>query len=187
MRHLRFALAMIALLLATANLWAGEKLKGSKIMVRTTTQVSSDQSMLGDPVEGVLVNDLVVNGKLIAPSGASVRGTVSEATPSRRGKTEMPGSVSIRMETIETSEATYHLSTNEYTREGRGRSQSPFGSSRGGVSVDSVGGVRPQSPIPNLGDPNSVTIASGGLEAIIPSQTIVTFKASAISSPDKKK
>jgi hypothetical protein len=182
MRTLRCGLTI--LLLATCNLFAGDFGRGAKITVRISTTVSSDRSTFGDPVDAVLVNDLVVNGKLVAPKGSPAHGTVSAVDHSVTGRTTLPGSVSIRLETIDAPDGTYHLSTNQYTREGRNRSRSPLGKgSTGGISIDSVGGIQPQSPIPVQNDPQGATLATGGLEAIIPAQSIITFKAAAISRP----
>ncbi|HEY7098113.1 MAG TPA: hypothetical protein VH437_15410 [Terriglobales bacterium] len=182
MRHWRLGIAF--LLAATINLFAGDFGRGSKISVRISDTVSSDRSLIGDPVDGVLVNDLSVNGKLIAPAGSRAHGIVSAAEHSVQGKATFPGSVSIRLETIDTEKGAYHLSTNQYTREGRGRSNSPFpGGSTTGVSIDSVGGVHPHSPVPQLPDPTEITVATGGLEAIIPAQSVLTFKAVSIAVP----
>ena len=185
MRKLRFALPVF--LLAAASLFATDIPRGTKITVRTNTMVTSDRSFVGDPVDVVLVNDLVVNGKLIARKGAAAQGTISAVEPSTRGKVDLPGSVSIRLETLETPEGTYHLSTNEYTRQGRGRSRSPIPQGTGGgISVDSVGGVQRQSPFP-VPDATAVTLATGGLEATIPPESIITFKVAAVSSSVPKK
>lgn len=182
MRSVHLGLAV--LLLATANLLATDIPRGAKITVRTSNAVSSNRSVFGDPVEAVLVNDLVVNGKVIAVSGALVHGVVSSADPSTSGKFSSPGSVAIRLETVETSEGTYHLSTNQYTRQGRGRSRSPLGDAGGSVSIGSVGGVQTQSPFP-VPDPNGVSLGSSGPEAMIPANSVITFKTAAISKPSK--
>ena len=185
MKNLRFV--VVGLLLAAGVVSGSDLGRGTKITVRITTMVSSDRSMFGDPVDAVLIDDLVVKGKMIAAKGASARGVVASATPSTRGRAIIPGSVAIRLETIEGTDGTYHLSTNQYTREGHGQSRSPFpAGSTGGISIDSVGGVRPQSPVPEV-DPNSVSISTGGPEAIIPAESVITFRAAAISPPVPKK
>jgi len=185
MRNLGLGLAI--LLLAAANVFGTDLPRGTKITVRTSATVTSNRSEFGDPVDAVLAGDLVVNGKVIASQGAPAHCVVSAADPATGGKAPMPGSVSIRLETLETPEGTYHLSTNQYTREGRGRSRSPLGAgSSGGITIDSVGGVRPQSPLPTQ-DPNGVTLAAGGPEAIIPADTVITFKAAAVSSLEPKR
>lgn len=184
MRNLRFGLAI--LLLAACNLFASDFGRGAKITVRTSTTVSSDRSVFGDPVDAVLVNDVAVNGKLIAPKGSAVHGIVSVTDHSITGKSTLPGSVSIRMETIDAPGGACHLSASQYTRQGRGRSRSPIPSgSSGGISIDSVGGIQAQSPVP-IQDPNGVSLATGGAEAIIPADSIITFKAAAISCPGPK-
>jgi hypothetical protein len=185
MKNLRFV--AVSLLLAAGVLSASDLGRGTKITVRIDTTVSSDRSTFGDPVDAILMDDVVVKGKLIAKKGAVARGVVSSATPSTTGRTSVPGSVAIRLESIEGTDGTYHLSTNQYTREGHGHSRSPFpGGSTGGISIDSVGGVRPQSPVPDM-DPNSVSLSTGGPEAIIPAESVVSFRAAAISAPVPKK
>jgi hypothetical protein len=177
----------VCLLLAAGVLSASDFGRGTKITVRISTTVSSERSTFGDPVDAVLMDDVVVKGKVIATRGASAHGVVSSATPSTRGKITTPGNVAIRLETIEGTDGTYHLSTNQYTREGREGSHSPLGTgSTGGISIDSVGGVRPQSPVPTM-DPNGVTLSGGGPEAIIPAESIISFRAAAISAPVPKK
>jgi len=185
MRNSRFGLIV---LLAASCLFASDNGRGAKITVRTNTSVSSDRSQFGDPVEAVLVNDLVVNGKVVAPRGSPARAIVSAADPSTNsGRNSFPGSISIRLDTVETPEGIYHLSTNQYTRQGRGRSHSPLsGGTVGGISIGSVGGVQTQRPVP-VQDPNGVNLSSGSLEAIIPADSVITFKAAAVSSPSPKK
>ena len=174
------------LVVITANAFAQDIPKNIKISIRTNSMVSSDRSTAGDPVDAVLASDLVVNGKVIAREGDVARATVSFADPSRSGRLSAPGSVAIRLETIETSEGTYHLSTNQYTRQGQGRGRSAIpGGPGGGVSIDSVGGIQRQSPFP-APDSSGATIGGTGPEAIIPPQSVITFKTAAISKPVPK-
>src|SRR5262245_1535429 len=119
-------LGLTFLLTATISLFAGDFGRASTISVRISGTVSADCSMIGEPVEAVMVNCASANGKLIAPAGSRAHGIVSAAEHSVQGKASFPGSVSIRLETIDTEKGAYHLSTNQYTREGRGRSNSPF-------------------------------------------------------------
>jgi hypothetical protein len=178
----------LPILLAITSLFATDIPRGTKITVRTSTAVTSDRSLFGDPVDVQLVNDLVVSGKVIAPAGSIAHATVASVTPSTAGKYGSPGSISLRLENIETSEGTYHLSTNQYTRVGRGTSQRPLTPNVGvGVSIDPMGGVQRQSPFP-VTDPSEVGRASnGGPEAIIPSDSIVTFRTTVGASPAQKK
>ena len=192
MRNLRICAAVI--LVAAVSLFATDIPKGTKITVRTRTNVSSDYSQFGDPVEAVLASNLVINGKVIAPEGAIAHGVVSGATLSQRNsKFPSPGSVSIRLETVETREGTYHLSTNTYIRQGSGRgSRSPIpgpstGSSiptGGGISIDTVGGIQRQSPFPTPDGSGGVTLGSAsGPEAIIPENSIIIFRTAGVSKP----
>ena len=165
--------------------FAQEIPKNFKVSFRVNTLVSSDRNVAGDPVDGVLAGDLVVKGKVIAHEGDPVRASVAFADPSQSGRFASPGSIGIRLDTIETPEGTYHLSTNQYTRRGVGRGSSPVGGIGGGVSIDSVGGIGRQSPFPNT-DPSQVSIGGSGPEAVIPPQSVLTFKTAAISKPVPK-
>jgi hypothetical protein len=173
----RVLVPLIVVVIMTAA-FAQEISKGTKIEVRTKTLVSSDRNYAGDPVDATLARDVVVNGKVIAHEGDPARCIVAFADPSRGGRSGSPGSVALRLDTIETPEGTYHVSTSQYTRQGQGRGRSPFPSG-GGISVDSAGGIQRQSPFPSP-ETNGVSFGGGG-EAIIPPEIVITFKAAAIS------
>ncbi len=176
----RFILPLF--LFATAlNLFGSDIPKGNKISIRTGALISSDRNVAGDNVDAVLASDVVVNGQVIAHEGDKVGASVAFADPSRSGKFSSPGSVAIRLDTIETPEGTYHLSTNQYTRQGQGRGRSAIpGGPGGGVSIGSVGGVQTRSPFP-VPDSSGVSVGGSGPEAVIPPQSVLTFKTSAIS------
>jgi hypothetical protein len=181
MQLLRLGLPI--LLFASIPLFGDEIPSGTKIVIRTNTMVSSDQSQSGDPVDAVLADDLIVKGKRIAPEGAVAHAIVVYADPSRGGKMPLPGSVSLRLESIETSQGIYRLSTNQYTRQGHGRPvTTPIGGA--GISIDSGGGVHRQ-PTPGLPDSSSVSVTSNP-EAVIPAQSVITFKTSGVSRPKPK-
>src|SRR5438874_9019980 len=102
---------VLPIVLLAIPLFATDIPRGTKITVRTSTMVTSNRSLFGDPVDAVLSTNIVVNGQVIAREGDIAHGVVSAADPSRGGKFPMAGSVSIRLETVETSRGTYHLST----------------------------------------------------------------------------
>ncbi len=181
MKTLHLGLAI--LLFAAGNLSASDLGRDAKITVRTSTTLRSDRSTPGDIVSVVLVKDFVVDGKLIAPKGSRAEGAVYSSSGARRdpkGEIVAPGFISIKLERIDAPGGTNHLSTNQYTRQGRGRAPIPGRST--GISIDSVGGVQPQSTIPLPDDPTGISVA-GGPEAIIPAQSIISFKVAAISRP----
>src|SRR5437763_8331538 len=100
MKDLR--VVVVSLLLASGVLSASDFGHATKITVQISTTVSSDRSTSGDPVDAVLMDDVVVKGKVIATRGAMARGVVSSATPhTTTSRTTVPGSVAIRLETIE--------------------------------------------------------------------------------------
>lgn len=59
---------------------------GTVVAVKIGTHVSSRDAKVGDPVEAVTTEDIVVNGKVVIPSGTRVAGTVSEVQTARTTK-----------------------------------------------------------------------------------------------------
>jgi hypothetical protein len=51
---------------------------GTELNVRLKTQVASDSSKVNDPVEAVVIAPLIIQDRLLIPTGAVVKGTVKE-------------------------------------------------------------------------------------------------------------
>ena len=73
---------------------------GSSFKTMLTTELSSDNANVGQTVSAMLGEDFYYNGKLIAPSGSSVIGTVIEARSAKRGN--INGRLSVRFTQITT-------------------------------------------------------------------------------------
>jgi hypothetical protein len=55
--------------------------QGAKLTILLSHGVSSLESAMGDDVEGVVVEDLVADGRVVIPAGSTVTGAVTEARP----------------------------------------------------------------------------------------------------------
>lgn len=51
---------------------------GTPLSVSLIADVSTQTARVGDPVEGLLTSDIVIDGRRVVPAGARVRGTVSQ-------------------------------------------------------------------------------------------------------------
>jgi hypothetical protein len=173
-------LALLLLLVALPALAADDLPRGTKITVRIKTNLNSDNATPGDSFEAILDHDLVVNGKTIAAEGATARGRVDSADSSNGGQTS--GLLIIRLTEIETKDAIYNLTTTTYTRQGHGRTGPR---NRPGSISDTIAGIgHPSSP----GDiDTSGSIGRGsGPAALIPPETVVTFKTTSPAKVENK-
>ncbi len=57
---------------------------GTHLAVRPLQDLDTEKNHAGDPWEGVLAQDVMVNGQLVWPAGKPVRGVVTQSTPAGR-------------------------------------------------------------------------------------------------------
>jgi hypothetical protein len=57
---------------------------GTELEVELIDPLSSGTNQAGDPVSARLVGDLIADGRLVAPAGAELRGTVAEVVPLKK-------------------------------------------------------------------------------------------------------
>jgi hypothetical protein len=103
------ALLIVAVLAWTAVAVAATLPAGTSVKVRLQNSVSSAKAKSGESFEAVLDEALVVNGKTVAPKGATVKGTVAKAVPSGRLKT--PAELYLRLKSIEVGGKAYTIRT----------------------------------------------------------------------------
>jgi hypothetical protein len=72
---------------------------GTRISVRTDSQINSASAHVGQSFQANLVKDLVVDGKTIAKAGAPAKGKVTYAKSS--GRLHAPGQVTIRLTSLQ--------------------------------------------------------------------------------------
>src|SRR5262249_2589633 len=72
---------------------------GTRITVRTDSQINSASAHVGQSFNANLVRDLVLGGKTIAKAGAPAKGKVTYAKSS--GRLHAPGQVTIRLTSIQ--------------------------------------------------------------------------------------
>lgn len=174
------SVVFLLLLVALPALAADELPRGTKITVRIKTNLNSDNATPGDSFEAILDHDLVVNGKTVAAEGATARGRVDTADSSNGGQTS--GLLIIRLTEVETKDTIYNFTTTTYTRQGHGRTGPRNRPGNLGDTIASIG--RPTYP-GDIDTSGSIGKGSGPV-ALIPPETVVTFKTTSAAKIENK-
>jgi hypothetical protein len=91
---------------------------GTPIQVRLDQAISSKQNQDGDMFKATLEDDLVVDGKLVAPQGSKVVGRLSNVKAS--GKVQGRATLSVALTSIEVGQEVYGIRTNTLVFEAQG-------------------------------------------------------------------
>jgi hypothetical protein len=153
------------------------------------TPVATKTSNVGDPVEARLTAPLVVNGKVVAEEGASVRGTISELTRASRSKSEEDrASIKFNFNELETVDGDKRISATVTGSEGKLAAKSTStrdkliigGSTVAGAIVGKVAGKDTKSTI--IGAVGGAVVGTGvvltakGYELEVPAGSKVTIR-----------
>ena len=157
---------------------------GTKITIRTGSQINSGRAATGEKFQANLADDLVVNGKTLAKTGAPAKGTVTYAKSS--GRLHKPGELTLRLTAVEIDGKMVPVSTSAYRAKGKSHTKSNAVKIGGGTAAGAVlGGV--------FGGPKGALIgaaaggaagtglaaATGKQEAVIHAETAITFTTTA--------
>ncbi len=91
---------------------------GTELSVRLSESVSSKRNQDGDTFEAELDQDLVVDGKVVAPEGTKVVGRLTNVK--RSGKVEGRATLSLALTQLVIGEETYPIRTNRLDFEAKG-------------------------------------------------------------------
>lgn len=156
---------------------------GTHIPVRIGMELSSGTAQVGQSWEGVVARNVVVNGKTVARSGETVRGTISGVTPS--GRLQHPGVLKVRLTSV--GNRTVH--TSSIARQGESHKKSNItkmgGGAAAGAVIGAIAGGGKGAAIGTLAGGaagTGVAAATGKKEAIIPAETTLTFTTTAAST-----
>lgn len=157
---------------------------GTKITVRTNTQINSGTAKAGESFQGNLTHDLVINGKTIAKAGAPAKGRITFAKES--GRLHDPGELSLRLTAVEVHGKMVPVTTNAFRAKGKSHTKSnalkigggaaagtalgaAFGGGKGALIGAAAGGAAG----------TGVAAATGKEEAIVQSESALTFTTTA--------
>ena len=170
-------LALLTLAAAAQNIPVG-----TKITVRTASEISSGTAKTGDRFEATLAHDLVVNGKRIAKAGAPVRGKVTSAKSS--GRLHAPGELAVRLTSVQINGKMLPVSTGSHFVKGKGHTKSNAtkigGGAAAGALIGALAGGGKGAAIGagvGAGAGTGVAVATGKEEAVIPAESALTFTA----------
>jgi hypothetical protein len=158
---------------------------GTRITVRTDSQISSASAHTGQLFHANLVKDLVVNGKTIAKAGAPAKGKVTYAKSS--GRLHAPGEVTIRLILIQLKDGkTLAVSTSGFHAKGKSHTKSNVTKIGGGAAAGAlIGGLAGGGKGALIGTAvgagagTGVAAATGKEEALIHAETAITFTTTA--------
>src|ERR1700746_3643949 len=154
---------------------------GTRITIRTDSQISSASVHAGQAFHANLVKDLVVNGKTIAKAGAPAKGKVTYAKSS--GRLHAPGEVTVRLTSIQLRDGkTLAVSTSGFHAKGKSHTKSNVTKIGGGAAAGAlIGGLAGGGKGALIGTAvgagagTGVAAATGKQEAVVHSESTPTF------------
>ena len=176
------ALKTTSLLLLLAGLAAAQIPAGTRLTIRTSSQISSGKAKPGQSFQGSLVHPVVVNGKTVAKAGSPVRGKITEAKTS--GRLHAPGQLTLRLASVNGIPVT----TNSRSFKGKSHTKSNATKIGGGAAAGAlIGGLADGGKgaligtAAGAGAGTGVAAATGKEEAIVPAESALTFTTTAAS------
>jgi hypothetical protein len=157
---------------------------GADIPVRINQTLDSESTQPGTPFNGVVAREVVADGLVVIPVGASVKGTVIDA----KDATHFKGSslLSLQLTGLRRHGDSLSISTEPYTIEGKGRGANTAEKIGGGAAIGAVlGGIFGGGKGAAIGagaGAGGGTILQGatrGQQVRIPSETLIRFHLSA--------
>ena len=153
---------------------------GTVIPIRMTDTLDSASTQSNSVFHGSLAGDLIVDGMVVARSGASVVGRVISA----KDATHFSGSsqLSIELTRIDTVDHPVDVVTDAYTKQGNGRGKNTAEKTGGGAAVGAIlGGLLGGGKGAAIGAVTGGGVGAGvngvtrGQQVQIPTETLVSF------------
>jgi len=184
-RTLKMTAVVLALALVAA---AAETIPaGTRMTVRTSSQINSGTAHVGDRFDANLTSDLTVNGKTLAKTGAPVKGKVTYVKPS--GRLHAPGELSVRLTSVEVEGKMLPISTSACRAKGKSHTKSNATKIGGGAAAGAVlGGIFGGGKGALIGAAaggaagTGLAAATGKEEAVFHAETAMTFTTTTATS-----
>jgi hypothetical protein len=181
----RFVRTIVVLIPFAISAMAQTVPAGTRIMIRTDSQINSGSAHVGQSFHANLAKDVVVGHKTIAKAGAPVRGKVTYAKAS--GRLHAPGQITIRLTSIQLSDGkTLPVSTSGFSAKGKSHTKSNVTKIGGGAAAGAlIGGLAGGGKGALIGTAvgagagTGVAAATGKEEAVIHAESAITFTTTA--------
>lgn len=153
---------------------------GSLIRMRINEGLSSKQAQPGTVFDGIVLNDVVADGQVAIPRGASVQGTVVEAKSS--GPIAGKGQLALELNQVTLGGVNYPIVTDDWGHEGQSKTGESVGNAVGlgafGAVLGAVFGGGPGALLGAAaggGAGLATSAATGSRQALVPAEAILTF------------
>jgi hypothetical protein len=113
---------------------------GTQLSIRLVDTLDSEKNQVGDPFHATLNAPVVIDDEVVIPQDADVQGRVVDVKSA--GRYAGAASLALELTTLSFNGKTYNLSTNQWTRENKGRGKSTAGKVGGGAALGAIiGGI----------------------------------------------
>lgn len=153
---------------------------GALIRVRINQGLDTKHTKPGTAFDATVLNDVVADGEVAIPRGASVQGTVVDSKSS--GNLGGKGQLSLQLTQVTLSGRVYPIVSDAWTHDGRDKTGQTVGNAIGlgafGALIGAVAGGGPGAAIgAAAGGAAGVgaSAASGGARVVVPAEAILTF------------
>lgn len=159
--------------------------EGTAVKVRTNVALSTKTHKSGDEFSASLVEPIVAGNRVVAPRGAEVRGVVAESDSG--GRVKGRAHLAIRLTELKAAGGDWaEINTNTVTRTARStkkKDAAKIGAASGvGAAVGAIAGGGKGAAIGAAaggGAGTGVVLATKGAPAVIPNETVLTFRLTA--------
>ena len=157
---------------------------GAMLRIRINRGLDSNHIRLGAPFDGTVLTDVVADGEVAVPRGATVSGMVVGAK--KAGMFKGQGELSLQLNSLTLGGQVYPLSTEVWAQNGRSKTGGTVGNSVGlglvGAFVGAIAGGGPGAAIGagiGAGAGMADSAATPGGQIIIPPESVLTFRTAA--------
>ena len=113
---------------------------GTQLSVRLIDALDSEKNQVGDSFRATLNAPVVIDDEVVVPQDADVQGRVVDVKSA--GRYAGAASMALELTSVSFNGKTYNLTTNQWTRETKGRGKSTAGKVGGGAALGAIiGGI----------------------------------------------
>ncbi len=113
---------------------------GTQLSIRLIDALDSEKNQVGDSFRATLNAPVVIEDEVVVPQDADVQGRVVDVKSA--GRYAGAASMALELTSVSFNGKTYNLTTNQWTRETKGRGKSTAGKIGGGAALGAIiGGI----------------------------------------------